>query len=149
MNMYNVQKDWDLSLFIYHYSNAATEYLRIYFIFDLMTVSKKSSNMWPTQFHCTCNEILGPEAPCYWICILHNGVSQTKRGHNLSSTPAMRLILCLHKHKFLLPTVKLSGISFHAHIFKLLMKTFKKKLLKKFCSHKNIDGINRKKTIHK
>ena len=65
MNMYNVQKDSDLNLFTYHDSNAVTEYLHIYFIFGLMRVSKKSSNMWPIQFHCTFNELSVPVAPCY------------------------------------------------------------------------------------
>lgn len=120
MNMYNVQKDWDLNLFIYHDSNAVTEYLHIYFIFGLITVSKKSSNMWPIQFHCTFNEILEHEAPCYWICMLHNEMSQTE---------AIIWVLCQLRGSFYahintkssFQLSKLSEISFQAHIFKPLM----------------------------
>jgi hypothetical protein len=52
MNTYNVQNDWDHNLFIYHDSNAVTEYLCIHIIFGLMTDSKRSSKLWPIQFHC-------------------------------------------------------------------------------------------------
>lgn len=120
-NIYNVQKDWDLKLFIYHDSHAVTEYFHTHFIFGIMIISQKSSNMWPIQFHCTFNKILVPEAPCYWICIYTMGF--------LKQTEAIIWVLHQLQSSFYayininssFQLSKLSEIYFKAHIFKPLI----------------------------